>query len=202
MVSDRFLALAIPRPDHSPCGSTSGSRPLSLVQGLTLAEWAQRLAEVCKLPLKHPGCISAPWLPSAYARLPLKESEVDLDFPLSLSVQLAYAPRGALDFQWAVHLLSIHSRPVDRATCSSMQATSDSFRLNQCPLAADLLRQVSSFIETSRHRAPLLVAVPDSLFPLALPARVVSPHGPTTITKTSQHHADALKSTLSDCVTW
>jgi hypothetical protein len=30
-----------------------------------------------------------------------------------------------------------------------MQVTSDSFRLNQCPLAADLLRQASSFIENS-----------------------------------------------------
>lgn len=81
-----------------------------------------------------------------------------------------------------------------------MQVTSDSFRLNQYPLAADLLRQASSFIEASRHQEPLLVAVLDSLFPLALPVRVFSPHGPTTITKTSQHHAYALKSTLSDCI--
>jgi hypothetical protein len=62
---------------------------------------------------------------------------------------------------------------MDRAACSSMQATSDSFRLNQCPLAADLQRQVSSFIEFVRHRALLfMVAVFRLGFPLSLPDRV------------------------------
>jgi len=61
-----------------------------------------------------------------------------------------YPPHGTLDSSVSlVHLLSIHSRPLDWATCSSMQVTSDSFRLNQCPLAANLQRQASSFIENS-----------------------------------------------------
>jgi len=197
MASVRFLAEAIPRTKHSPCGSIPGPRPLSPIQGLINAEWAQRLAEVCKLPLIHPGWFSAPWLPST---LPGSHflAEVDPDFPLALPVWLAYLPHGTLGSSVSlVHLLSIHSRPLDWATCSSMQATSDSFRLNQCPLAADLLRQASSFIEISRHRESLLVAVSNSrLWPLEL----FSPCGNTTITKTSQHHADALKSTLSDCI--
>jgi len=41
------------------------------------------------------------------------------------------------------------------------------------------------------------VVVPDLSF---LSPESFSPHGPTTITKTSQHYACALKSTLSDCV--
>ena len=128
--------------------------------------------------------------------------QVEPNFPLALSVRPFYLPHGTLNSSMSlVHLLSIHSRPLDWATCSSMQATSDSFRLNQCPLAADLQRQVSSLIEASRHRALLLVVTFHSHFRLSLPARVVSPHGSTTITKTTQHHADALKSMLSDCVT-
>lgn len=109
-----------------------------------------------------------------------------------------YLPHGTLDSSVSlVHLLSIHSRPLDWATCSSMQATSDSFRLNQCPLAADLLRQASSFIENSS--SPSVSFGGCARLELFI-ARVVFASRPTTITKTSQHHACALKSTLSDCV--
>jgi len=36
----------------------------------THALWTGRLAQVCKLPLIHSGWISAPWLPTSYARHP------------------------------------------------------------------------------------------------------------------------------------
>jgi hypothetical protein len=105
-----------PRLRHSPCGSTSRPRPLSFVQGLTHAERAQRPAEVCRLPLTHSGCISAPWPPSSCARLPrslLAELSApgNDDFPLALPALAVFCLAAPAAVREPRLLLPIRSRP-------------------------------------------------------------------------------------------
>lgn len=84
-------------------------------------------------------------------------------------------------------LFPIHSRPAGRAACSSLQATSDWFRPNQCPLAAVLPRQASSSVGSR--------VAPSSFRPVWFTETfipVLSPRGSTPPKKASQHHACAL----------
>jgi hypothetical protein len=134
----------------SPRGSRPKYRPLTCFLFAPSCE-VDGITEVRMLPLSHSGRVRAPWSPTP-APGSCSYRRVGCDFP---QPSLPPIDRFTLRIPSTIpgHSLAFDSqRCVKPAASSGLDATPESFRPNQSPLVAVLLRQVPPSIVITRYR--------------------------------------------------